>query len=364
MKFSPIRILLLAICSLTLPACETQNQEHHQEVHKITATTPVSQPVTITEHFVCQIHSRRHIHVRALERGYLEEIPIQEGQTVKEGELMFSVIPVIYRAKLNAVRAAARSAELELNYSKKLLQDKVVSENDVALFKAKVLKADAEVKRAEAELDFASIKAPFDGVVDRMLCQQGSLVEKGDKLTTLSDNSTMWVYFNVPESQYLGFMSELKQKTDELKIELLLADNNKFSQPGKLGAIEAEFDNSSGNIPFRADFPNPDRLLRNGQTGTILISRVINDALVIPQRASFEYLNKRYVYVLDKDDIAHRREITISHEMEDVFLVKSGLDANDKFILEGTRQVHDGEKVTYVDVASSEVAGKLKYHAE
>ena len=164
---------------------------------------------------------------------------------------------------------------------------------------------------ATAELNFATVKAPFDGIVDRLHHQQGSLVQEGEILTTLSDNSVMWVYFNVPEARYLEYMANLKQHKEDLKIELMLANGNKFDQLGKIGAIEADFNNENGNIPFRADFPNPDRLLRHGQTGTVLISRVQNDAIVIPQRATFEVLQKRYVYVVDKDDVAHQREIAI-----------------------------------------------------
>ena len=116
---------------------------------------------------------------------------------------------------------------------------------------------------------------------------------------------------------------------------------------GKIGAIEAKFNNETGNIPFRADFPNPDRLLRHGQTGNVLIHRTLNNAIVIPQRATFEILDKRYVYVVGKDDVVHQREIVIQHEMDDIFVIKKGLDVNDKIVLEGVRQVHDGDKVEY-----------------
>ena len=122
----------------------------------------------------------------------------------------------------------------------------------------------------------------------------------------------------------------------------MLANGSKFPQAGKIGAIEAKFNNETGNIPFRADFPNPDRLLRHGQTGTVLISRVLNDAIVIPQRATFEILDKRYVYVVDKDDVVHQREIAIRNDgLDDIFVIKKGLDVDDKIVLEGVREVHD-----------------------
>ena len=339
-------------------------EEHHEEPHKIVATTPQSTSVTLTQQYVCQIHSQRHIEVRVLERGYLEAIPVREGQSVKSGDLLFKVIPILYQARLEAELAEAHLAQLEYTYSKKLFDDKVVSQNEVALNMAKVKKTEAKVKQAQAELNFATVKAPFDGIVDRLKHQQGSLVEEGEVLTTLSDNSVMWVYFNVPESRYLEYMADLKRNQDDLQIELVLADGSKFPQVGKIGAIEADFNNKTGNIPFRADFPNPDRLLRHGQTGNILIHRVVQDAIVIPQRATFEILDKRYVFVVDQDDVAHQREISIENELEDIFVIKKGLDVEEKIVLEGVRQIRDGDKVEYEDRHSDQVAANLKYHAE
>ena len=144
----------------------------------------------------------------------------------------------------------------------------------------------------------------------------------------------------------------------------MLANSNKFPQPGKIGAIEGQFNNETGNIAFRADFPNPDGLLRHGQTGTILIHRKVHDAIVIPQRATFEIMDKRYVYVVDKDDVVHRREIVVQHEMDDIFVIKKGVGVGDRIVLEGIRQVRDGEKVEYEFRPPEEVMRKLKNHAE
>ncbi len=365
MKVSPILAIILALIALSLPACNMHKQEEeHHEAHKIVATNPESKPVTLTQQYVCQIHSQRHIKVCALEKGYLEAITIKEGQQVKEGDQMFKVIPILYQKMADAERAEANLARLEYNYTKKLHEDKVVSQNEVALLEAKLAKAEAKAQQAKAELDFATVKAPFDGIVDRLQHQQGSLVEEGEILSTLSDNSVMWVYFNVPEARYLEYMANLKKDKEDLKIELMLANGSKFDQLGKIGAIEADFNNTTGTVMFRADFPNPDRLLRHGQTGTVLISRVQQGAIVIPQRATFEVLQKRYVYVIDDENVAHQREIVVQNELEDVFVIKNGLDVTDKIVLEGIRQVRDGDKVEYEDRQSDQVVANLKYHAE
>jgi membrane fusion protein (multidrug efflux system) len=312
---------------------------------KITAISPQVQAVTISERYVGQIHAQRHIKVRALQKGYLEDVPVKEGQMVKQGDLMFRVKPILYQAKLDAELAEVKRAQLEFNSKKKLYDKKVISEDELALCETPLAKAKANAQLAAAELDFTAVKAPFDGIVGRLNYQQGGLVDSGEAVTILSDNSQIWVYFNVPEAHYFQYMADPNK--DDLKIELVLANGKKFEPVGKIGAIDADFNNENGSIPFRADFPNPNRLLRHGQTGTIVISHVVNGALVIPQRATFEVLQKRYVYVIDKEDVAHLREIVIQNESDDIFVIKKGLDVNDKIVLDGIRQVHDGEKVEY-----------------
>lgn len=428
MKLLSSRGLTLTLLFLSLPACSEEQKAHHEAEHLIVVTSPVEKDITSTQQYVCQIHSCRHIEVCALERGYLEAIDVQEGQTVKQGDIMFQIVPVLYQAMRDSEEAEVQLAQIEYDNTRKLFEDNVVSDKEVALSKARLAKAQAKLNLAEAELTFADIKAPFDGIIDRLLQQQGSLIEEGDILTTLSDNSVMWVYFNVPEARYLEYKENLDQEEDNLLIELVLANGKKFPYPGKIGAIEADFNNETGNIAFRADFPNPDGLLRHGQTGTILISRTKEDALVIPQRATFEILAKKYAYVIeepsededaehsethgeehiaarhsdhDHDDehededghddeheaeqhgehgdehgeehhlnlggehgVVRQREIVIANEMDDIYVIKEGLNVNDKIILEGVLQARDGEEVEYEYRAPETVLGDLKYKAE
>ncbi len=312
-------------------------------------TSPNAMDVAITQRYICKIHSRQHIDVCALVNGSLNEINVKEGQAVKQGDLMFKIVPNVNEAKLDAELAEVRLAELELKNAEKLSKPKtaVVSQNEVKLFQAKLAKARAKLVLAEAKLNFANVKAPFEGILGRLHFQQGSLIKEGDILTTLSDNRVMWVFFNVPEKQYLEYMAAQKQHEKEDKIELVRANQDKFPQPGKIGATEGQFNNGNGNIAFRADFPNPDGLLRHGQTGTILIHRKVHDAIVIPLRATYEIMNKRYVYVVDKDDVVHRREIVVQNEVDDIFVIKKGVGVGDRIVLQGIRQVRDGEKVEY-----------------
>jgi membrane fusion protein (multidrug efflux system) len=341
-----------------------KHDEHHAEHAEIVVTSPKAMDVTITQQFVCQIHSKQHIDVCALDSGYLEEIAVKEGQAVKKGDVMFKILPVLYKTKAAAEVAEARLAQLEYVFAQQLAAHNVISQNEVQLKEAKRDRAKAKAEMVKAELSFTEIVAPFDGIVDRQYKQVGSLISEGEVLTTLSDNSVMWVYFNVPEKQYLEYMAMSKRDKENQKVELELANHDKFLQPCINMTVEGKFNNQTGNIAFRADFPNPDGVLRHGQTGTILIHRTLKDALVIPQRATFGLLDKRYVWVVGADDVAHQRLITVKHELEDAFVINSGLDVRDKIVFEGIREVQEGGKVEYEFRKPEDVLKNQKFHAE
>jgi len=359
--------LTLGLIALCVPACEKHEGGHSEGEHvTIVTTNPVMKDVVLTQQYVCRIRSQQFIKVQAMTGGYLTEIHVKEGQAVNKGYPMFRIIPILYKAKWEAESAEAKLAGLELDFTKKLRSDGVVSENEVALYKAKQLKAAAKANLAEAEFNLTKVEAPFDGLVDKLELQLGSLIKEGEVLTTLSDNSVMWVYFNVPESRYLEYMAAKAQGKEVKEVDLVLANGTKFPYRGKLNTIEANFNYETGNIPFRADFPNPDRLLRNGQTGNVELQRTLNSAILIPQRATFEILEKRYVWVIDEEGVVHPREITVGHEKDDIFVVLKGLKVTDRIVLEGVQKVHDGMKLEEKPEHRSpdEVFKQMKYHAE
>ena len=360
-------MLLVALVSCgVLAVSKIQEEAHHNEHRKIVVTTPTAMDLIITERHACQIHARRHIKILSLEGGCLAEINVQEGQAVKKGDVMFKIVQTLYQARLKAETAEAEVAHLEFMNTKRSPEERLpaVAQNELALLKAKLDSANAKRELASAELDFTNIKAPFDGIVDRLHEHIGSLIKEGEILTTLSDNSVIWAYFDVPEKGYLEYMAARKQHQEEEKIELELANETKFPQPGKIGAIDPRFNGDTANIPFRADFPNPDGLLRDGQTGTIVMHRKLHDATVIPMRATFEFMDERYVYVVDKDDVVHRREIVIENEIDDIFVIEKGVGVGDRIVLEGIRTVRDGEKVESEFRRLEELIGEQKNHAE
>ena len=355
-------LMLISLCALLcFAACKSKTTEKEIQT-RFLVTSPLKIDTSITKEYVCQIHSINHIELRAMERGYLQDIFVDEGQAVKKGQLLFRIMPKIYEAEQKKAQAETRVAEIEYENTKSLAERNIVSVNELAMASAKFDKAKAELALAQVHLGFTEIRAPFNGIIDKFRVRLGSLLSEGDLITTLSDNSKMWVYFNVPEAEYLGYSDKIKN--EKPTVWLKMANNVLFSYPGIVETIEADFDNETGNIPFRATFSNPQGLLRHGETGNIRMAATIKGALLIPQKATFEILDKRYVYIIDKEDKVHSREINISDDMEDLFVVTAGLAETDKILLEGLRKVTENEKIAYDYKDAKSVISSLKTHAE
>ena len=355
-------IYIGALVFLFNTSCEKKHEKKAEEV-KFLVTNPIKKDTSITKDYVSQIHAYQHIEVRALEKGYLKQIFVDEGQHVKKGQHMFQISPNVYKAELQKATAEEHTAEIELSNTQLLADSNVVSNNELALAKANVEKAKAEVSLARTHLGFTDIRAPFDGIMDHLEARQGSLLDEGELLTTLSDNSKMWVYFNVPEAEYLDYIIS-KDKDAKKEVDLLLANNKPFNQTGIVETIEGEFNRETGNIAFRATFPNPDGILRHGETGSILMKVPFKDAIIIPQKATFEILDKKYVFVIDKNNVVKQREIMVEAELPHLFVVRTGLSINDQILLEGIRMVKDQEKIATTFVKPNEVLANLEMYAE
>ena len=301
MEVSRVQTLIQLLIALDLLGCNAYGPQPQNDARKITLAVVQSKSATIKHSYLCRIESHRHMEVRTEADGHLSAVLVKEVQAVKRGDLLFQVGPPMDKEKPEAEK-----------------RDKAVS-----------------------------IKAPFDGLVGRLPRQRGSFVPKYETLTTVSDSSRMAVYFDVPEKHYLEYFAPTVERAKDwrsLDLELILVDHSKYRHVGKIVNILGSFHNETGDIPFRAEFPNPDGLLRHGQTGTLLISRVLKDAR-IPRRATFEDHARRCLYIVDKEHVAHRREIVIQDEARDLFVVKKGVGVGDQIVVDGVRQVRDGNRV-------------------
>lgn len=360
MKNTIMQSGLLAM--LYLAGCTTEKQEK-EEVPAYTITTPMVLDTALTKEYVSQIQSARNIELRAQEKGFLQHIYVDEGQFVKAGQLLFKIMPKFYEAELLKATAEARASEIELRNTKLLSDKNIVSQNEMAMAQANLEKARAEKALAKLHLSFTEIRAPFDGTIDRIPKKVGSLIDEGELLTSLSDNAQMFAYFNVSEPEYLDYTLNVKGRASR-QVRLLLANNQELPQSGNVEIIESEFNRETGNIAFRARFSNPERLLRNGQTGKIRMTVPLRHALVIPQKATYEIQDKVFVFVVDKKNALRSRAITISGEMPDLYVVSSGLEVTDKILLEGVQKVKDDDHIKPKFEPAAEVFAHLKLKSE
>jgi membrane fusion protein (multidrug efflux system) len=357
------KVMLLGLTALLCFVSCTTKQEEKEESGKYVVTNPVSVDTSFTKEYVSQIRSVRNIEIRAQEKGFLQNIYVDEGQFVKAGQVLFRIMPKMYEAELLKAEAEAEAASIELQNAKNLVDKNVVSKSEQLVAQAKLQQAKAEVALAKLHLSFTEIRAPFAGTIDRLPKKLGSLIDEGELLTSLSDNSQMYAYFNVSEPEYLDYQNNVKGRAGN-NVSLLLANNEPLKYKGKVEVIESEFDSETGNIAFRAGFPNPDKLLKNGETGKVLMTVPAKNAIIIPQKATYEIQDKMYVFVVDKNNIVKSREITITGEMPDLYVVKTGLSVDDKILLEGVQKAKDDDKIKYDYQKPQEVLAHLKLKAE
>ncbi len=351
--------LCLALCYIS---CTSKKEEKEEKI-KYTVTNAIVIDTCFTKEYVSQIRSVKNIEIRAQEKGFLQKIFVDEGQKVTSGQALFQIMPKMYEAELLKAKAEAKAAKIEYQNTKILADKNIVSKNEQAIAQAKLEQAEAEVSLAQLHLSFTQIKAPFDGTIDRIPKKLGSLIDEGELLTTLSDNSQVYAYFNVSEPEYLEYQTNIKGRAQN-KVSLLLANNQPFKYNGMVEVIESEFDNETGNIAFRAKFPNPDRLLKNGETGKIQMKVPLHHALIIPQKATYEIQDRKYVFVIDKNNTVRSVEINIKGELPDLYIIKNGINENDKILLEGVQKVKENDRIQYDYQKPQEVLNSLKLKAE
>jgi len=356
-------ILLTGLCAVLCHLGCKNKEEKKEEAGKYAVTSPLKIDTSFNKEYVSQIKSVRNIEIRALEKGFLQKIYVDEGQSVKAGQLLFRIMPKMYEAELLKAQAEAKSAEIELQNTKLLSDKNVVSKNEFAMAKAKLDQAKAEITMAKYHLSATEIRAPFDGTIDRIPLKLGSLIDEGELLTSLSDNSQMFAYFNVSEPEYLNYQTDIQNRGNK-KVGLLLANNELLKYKGDVETIESEFDSETGNIAFRARFPNPDKLLKNGETGKVQMTVPLKNALIIPQKATYEIQDKIYVFVVDKNGVIRSRNISISSQMPDLYVVGSGLTEHDKILLEGVQKVKEDDKIKYEFTEPRLAISRLQLKAE
>lgn len=354
--------LLSVLIVLNLSSCKSEDKDKKEEMPIYPTTQPLKMDTNISKDFVAQIQSQKNIEIRAQGKGFLDKIYVDEGQYVKAGQVLFRIMPQVYEAELMKTRAEVEQARIEYQNASILAGNNIVSKNEKALAKAKLDAASAEMRMAQLHLSFTTIRAPFSGIINRIPLKLGSLIEEGDLLTSLSDNTNVYAYFNVSEPEYLSYQTNADERSKQ-QVTLVMANGQEHPEKGFIQNIEGEFNNETGNIAFRAKFPNSDLLLRNGQTGKVRMEIPVKNALIIPQKATYEIQDQKYIFVVDKNGKVESRNIKVTYSLPDIYVVSSGLSVGDKILLEGVQKVRDNDVVKTQFQNPKEVLKTLKLNA-
>ncbi len=344
-----------------MAGCAQKTVKEKETIYSV--TSPLQTDTSFIKDYVAQVKSIRNVEIRAQEKGYLQNIYVDEGQHVNAGQVMFRIMPKLFEADVAKAQAETKQAEIEMQNTKMLVDKNIVSKNEQAMAQAKLSAANAETTSARLHLSLTQIRAPFAGSIDRIPKKLGSLIAEGDLLTTLSDNTQMYAYFNLSEPEYLAYETNIGGRAST-KVSLILANGEPFLYQGDVGVVESEFNGETGNIAFRAKFLNPDKLLKNGETGKIEMKVPLKNALLIPQKSTFTIQDKMFVFVVDKNNKVQSRNITTAGELNDLYVVATGLSAGDRFLLDGVQKVKDDDKIKYNFLAPKVAVANLKLKAE
>jgi RND family efflux transporter MFP subunit len=356
-RFLPILLFSL----FAFMACKDKEKGGTVELIPSLPVVEVIQKDTILQtDYVADIQAVKNVEVRARVQGFLEKILVDEGHEVKKGQPMFQINDLEYKTELAKAKAAvsnamaeAKAAELELGRTKILVEKNVIAKTEYELAVSKVSAAKAKIDEAlsaqtsaETKLSYTFIRAPFDGIIDRIPLKMGSLIDPGALLTTISDVHNVFAYFNISENEYLQYRKAVsKGLKEDRPVNLVLADGTQYGYTGKIETSDGEFNENTGAIAFRARFPNPNKLLKHGASGKARLTTSVENAIIIPQKATFEIQDKTFVFIVDKDNIIQMRAFKPGRRVAQYYIVEAGLKPREHIVYEGVQNIRQGTKI-------------------
>ncbi|GAB1358470.1 efflux RND transporter periplasmic adaptor subunit [Porphyromonadaceae bacterium] len=356
--------ILAGFLCLLASSCSQQPAKVASNEYNVLNVTKTTRK--LSSNYSATIRGRQDIDIYPQVSGFITRLCVEEGQAVKKGQLLFVIDQVPYQAALQtalanveAAQAALNTAKLTYDSKKVLFEQRVVSafdkqtaENSWLSAKAQLAQMKALELNARNNLSYTEVKSPANGVVGNLPYRVGALVSAGSPrpLTTISDNSDMYVYFSMTENQLLSLTRKYGSKAKALEtmpeVELLLNDNSVYPEKGKIETISGVIDRSTGSVSLRAVFPNKEGLLFSGSSGNVVINTDRTDCIVIPQSATFEIQDKTFVYKII-DGKASSSEVNVSRvNGGKEFIVEEGLNEGDLIVAEGVGILREGTPVT------------------
>lgn len=341
--------------------------------------TITGQSADLQSTYPATIKGVQDVEIRPKVSGFITKMCVKEGQSVKAGQLLFVIDNVTYAAAVRQAKAAVNSAKAQLNTarltynnSEKLFKNNVIGSYELQSAKNAMESAAAQLAQAEASyvsakqnLDFCYVASPASGVIGDLPYRVGALVSASSQqaLTTVSNISTMQVYFSMTEKDLLsmtktagGIHAAIK---DYPAVKLQLADGTIYNQPGHVATVSGVIDPTTGSVSMRADFPNPEHLLKSGGSGSIVVPHVSNSAIIIPQDAVSQVQDKLFVYVVDKDNKVKYTAVTVDPNNDGKnYIITSGLNIGDRIVINGISALTDGQEIK--PITEAQYAEKLK----
>jgi len=364
--------IILFICAISSAGCSHKTGEKKIREYEAVVLAPTSRELFSS--YPATIRGKQDIDIRPKVSGYITQIKVREGASVSKGQTLFIIDQAPYEAQLqtatanvNVARATVDAAQLTLESKEELFKQNIISayelqmaRTSLARDKAALAQAQANETNARNNYNYTLVKSPADGVVGSLPFREGALVSPSDAtaLTAVSDNSEMYVYFSMTESQVLSLSRKFGSLDDVMKnmpdLTLQLSDGSLYSEKGRIEAISGIIDPTTGAISVRAKFPNTTRLLLSGGSGNVIMPYEQTNCLVIPQSATFEVQDKVYAYQVSGGK-AHARIINvfeISNGKE--YVIEGGVGAGDTLVVEGVGMLRDGAQVAIKNISSTE----------
>lgn len=362
-KKSMMKQMITVICSATLAACGNAPAVQTRSEYQVMDITTSDKELQTT--YSAAIRGRQDIDIYPQVSGTLTRLCVEEGQAVRKGQILFIIDQVPYiaalrtaEANVEAAKAGVATSQLTYDSKRELYAQKVVSEFDLKTSHNSLLSAKAQLAQAEAQrinaannLSYTEVKSPADGVVGTLPYRVGTLVSSGmpKPLTTVSDNSDMYVYFSMTENQMLELTRRYGSKDKALAempaVSLQLNDRSTYPQEGKIETISGVIDTSTGTVSLRAVFPNKDGLLTSGGSGNVIVRLKKEDCIVIPQAATYELQDKVFVYkVVDGKAQSAPVQVTRVNGGQE-YIVENGLQVGDVIVVEGVGLLREGTPV-------------------
>ncbi|WP_283635484.1 efflux RND transporter periplasmic adaptor subunit [Aquaticitalea lipolytica] len=360
---------ILGGLALLISSCKQEQQQAPQQQALSLAVTEVSQKsVTAYTTYPTAIEGIINSEVRAKVSGYIQKVFVDEGQKVKKGQALFKLETQTLSQDAEAAKARVNVAQVEVDKLKPLVEKNIISEVQLETAKANLAQAKSTYNSVVANIGYATVTSPVDGFVGAIPYREGSLVSatSAKPLTTVTSIERVFAYFSMNEANYLDFLQQTEGKTlqDKIdnfpKVELVLANGETYQQKGTIETVTGQIDATMGTVSFRAVFDNPDFLLTNGNSGTIRIPTVYENALIVPQSATYEQQGQTYVYTVGNDNLVTSTLITIKAKTEVFYIVSSGVKAGDLFVVKGIGKLRNGMPIQPQKVAFDSIVKPIK----